>query len=115
MGTNVSANSQIPSVRALVYSMPGKRFEYVTVNNAGQVIGYKLAGESLVIVVPRSTDNVADIFGTDRPGDILQRQSIQNSIYDLSFSQQRFDPRLMTFGLGLSVLVMAMLYSKKRR
>lgn len=113
----VNAASPLPAVRELASRMvkSGKTLEFAVVNDAGQVQAYKPTGGELVIGVTggSSATDTLSMFGDDLASAVRisgQNQELQN----FALYGNRYDPRLLYFSAGLGLLILALLYSRKR-
>lgn len=117
MSVTVTAASQLPVVRQLVseLSASGKLLEKAYLDDAGNIIAYKPINESLIITVRRGNDILSNsgVMG-ENPASGLQQWF--NDQQMLQYAQvPRQNNRLLYFGMGLAVLVMATLYIRRKK
>lgn len=117
MSITATATSQIPVVRQLVseLSASGKLLEKAYLDDKGSIIAYKPVNESLIITVRRGNDilNNQGVMG-DSPATGLQQWFNDQQL--LQYAQVPTQSnRLLYFGMGLAVLVMATLYIRRKK
>lgn len=113
----LDASSPLPQVQDIVMDLSGRgqRLEYAVLDTtAGRIIGYKPVGQLLVILPPpRNTTLPAELYGND-PAMWLNTQAMNRELTSFA-NAVTYDPRWMWFTVGAGVLVMALLYSRKRK
>ena len=114
------SNSPNPAVQGLVAQLVsrGQRLEYATVDDTGRVIGYKPVGQQLIIVPPPRNSTPQEVAGVpgllDYAGQ-MQRDFTASQLFDFANLRGARDNRVLYFSLGIGVLMMVLIYSRKRR